>query len=177
MRVAVYAGSFDPFTRGHQSVLRGALKAFPRVRVAIGRNRSKKGLFTPEERQDIVQRYADLMDMNAKIDVAIFDGLLTDFCKQTLDTQWDGELPESVVIVRGLRAVSDLEIEMQIADANRHLDDSFQTIFIPTEASLAFVSSSVVREIASYGVRDKLDHYLIPTVSDLVIQKMGIVLK
>lgn len=171
MRLAVYAGSFDPFTRGHGSVLSGALKAFDRVVIAVGHNSSKMaGGFSPLNlRKEMIRAVLeDELHVNFKPPrvplVEDFDGLLINFCDTLLNRPIDGELPDSVTIVRGLRAVSDLETEMAIADANRRLSSRYATVFIPTEANLAFVSSSMVRELRTHRASDEvLAHYLHPS--------------
>lgn len=182
MNVGVYAGSFDCFTWGHYSVLEGALKAFDKVIVVIGRNSSKKCLFTPEERVEIVKEYITSYGwFPHRVDVRIFDGLLVEFCSKVyLDLDGEGEAPDRVTIVRGLRAVSDFEAEMSIADANRRLSPQFQTIFIPTEADKAFISSSTVKEIAR-NLADSalkpsaaLAPYVIPSVALRLIQALQV---
>lgn len=172
MRVAVYAGSFDPFTRGHGSIVSGAIRTFDRVVIGIGRNSSKSSqYFSLQERQEIIQAFVDedFQRDQVRPQVEVFDGLLIRFCETLLNRLIDNTLPDSVTIVRGLRAVSDLESEMAIADANRRLSSRFQTVFIPTEANLAFVSSSIVRELRAHNVPlGELTHYLLPsTVSYL----------
>jgi pantetheine-phosphate adenylyltransferase len=168
MRLAIYAGSFDPFTRGHLEILNGAVKAFDRVLIAVGVNRRKSGLLNPYERIALIEKVLyEQFDPEIYLTVCSFDGLLVDFCKQQnltpLDPARPETLPASVTIVRGLRAVTDFIDEMGIADANRRLDARFQTVFIPTTAEKAFVSSSVVRELFSFGVSDKgLEPYLTP---------------
>lgn len=188
MRIAVYAGTFDPFTKGHLSVLQGALKAFQRVVVAVGHNTAKKTLLSFSERREILEIYRDELpqDQQARVIVDSFDGLLTDYCAhlRNRDLFVDGTIPDEVCIVRGLRVLSDFESEMAIADANRNLNPLIQTVFIPAEAECAFVSSSVVREIAYYNAAHEmvkhldpktlkpLYKYLIPKVADLLVQKM-----
>lgn len=175
MRLAIYAGSFDPFTYGHLSVLRGALKAFDRVVVGIGHNSAKKRTFDLVEREEIIRDYVETHMPNAlkpggQVEVTSFEGLLVDFCKTRLNQRVWPELPESIPdslsIVRGLRAVSDFEQEMGVADANRRLNSLFQTLFIPTEADLAFCSSSIVRELASHKSWEALRSYVLPSVID-----------
>lgn len=175
MRIAVYAGSFDPFTYGHLSVLRGALKAFDRVVVAVGHNSGKKRTFDVADRVTIIGDYVETHMPNAlkpggPVELRAFDGLLVDFCRSILNAPVleNGKklIPDSVSIVRGLRAVSDYEQEMGIADANRRINSLFQTLFIPTEADLAFCSSSIVRELARHKSWEALKAYVLPSVID-----------
>jgi pantetheine-phosphate adenylyltransferase len=172
-RVAIYAGSYDPFTRGHLDVLKGGLKAFDHVIVGIGANTSKRSLFGFEERRDIITEYFDAelsRHDRPRVAVEIFEGLLIEFCSTVLNQHLvDNTIPDSVTILRGLRAVSDFEAEMAIADANRRLDDRFPTMFVPTAADLAFVSSSIAKEIAQhtnfFELTPRLDPYVIPSVA------------
>jgi pantetheine-phosphate adenylyltransferase len=171
MRLAIYAGSFDPFTRGHLEVLRGAAKSFDRVLLAVGINRRKPGFLDPTERVILIQEVLAEQHFQREIarppEVCTFEGLLIDLCETRLHRPVElgptETRPDSVSIVRGLRAVSDFEVEMGIADANRRLNGRFQTVFIPTPAEMAFVSSSTVRELLSFKVSDShLMPYLTP---------------
>jgi pantetheine-phosphate adenylyltransferase len=170
MRVGIYAGSFAPFTKGHASIIRGAVKVFDQVLIGIGKNSDKTNQDTPNRRAEIVEaalREDMFFTPEATPRVEIFEGLLVKFCREVLDRPvMPGKLdtlPDSVSIVRGLRALNDLENEMAIADANRRLDPSFQTVFIPAEADLAYVSSSIVRELLRHDVREPLRQYLFPS--------------
>lgn len=170
VRIAVYAGSFDLFTRGHASILKGAVQVFDHVVIGIGQNSGKANFLPPGKRKDVIEAVlAEDLHFTPMPTVELFDGLLVNFCRQLLlrpllpgrpDT-----LPDTVSIVRGLRAVSDFESEMGIADANRRIDPRFQTVFIPAEADLAFVSSSVVREILKHKAMPQAltQHYLFPS--------------
>ena len=138
MKHAVYPGSFDPVTNGHMDVMTRASKIFDTVTVTVMHNARKTGrhLFTLEERLDILrQATADLP--NVRVDS--FSGLLVDYMART----------GSAVIVRGLRAVSDYEYELQLAHLNRQLAD-IETVFIMAATRWSYVSSSMVKEIASY---------------------------
>lgn len=136
---AVFPGSFDPITSGHMDVLTRAAKIFDHVTVTVMHNARKKGhyLFTLDERLEIL-RAATAHFGNVSIDS--FGGLLVDYMAQQ----------QKSIIVRGLRAVSDYEYELQIAHLNRQIGDT-ETVFIMAATRWSFVSSSMVREIASYG--------------------------
>ncbi|MVN86783.1 pantetheine-phosphate adenylyltransferase [Deinococcus sp. HMF7620] len=136
---AVFPGSFDPITSGHMDVLTRAAKMFEQVTVTVMHNARKQGrhLFTLDERLDIL-REATAHLPNVSVDT--FGGLLVDYMAQ----QQQG------IIIRGLRAVSDYEYELQIAHLNRQIGDT-ETVFIMAATRWSFVSSSMVREIASYG--------------------------
>lgn len=137
---AVFPGSFDPVTNGHMDVLSRAAKLFPEVTLAVLFNAKKadKYLFSIEERVEILREAAAHLP-NVKVDS--FSGLLVDYMKTT----------GAGVIVRGLRAVSDYEYELQIAHLNRQMYPKAETVFIMAATRWSFVSSSMVRELASYG--------------------------
>jgi len=136
MRVtAIYPGTFDPMTVGHIDVVNRASRMFDDVIVAVAASRSKHPFFSLEERVDMATRITDELD---NVTARPFDGLLVEFADRV----------ESKVIVRGLRAISDFEYEVQIAGVNRHLSPSIETIFIAAAQDYTFLSSSIVREIA-----------------------------
>lgn len=137
MRRAVCPGSFDPVTKGHLDIFARAAALFDEVVVAVGVNPSKSRLFTPEERMEMLREaVADLPNVR----VAGFSGLLTDFCVAH----------DVRAIVKGLRAAGDFEYELPMAQMNAHLAE-VETVFVATDPSYAFVSSSLVKEVASLG--------------------------
>ncbi|HSJ26263.1 MAG TPA: pantetheine-phosphate adenylyltransferase [Longimicrobiales bacterium] len=139
-RVAVYPGSFDPITRGHEDIARRALHFCDRVIVAVAHRRTqrKSGLFEISERLDLIREaFAD----EPRIEVADFTGLLVSFARER----------NVRLIIRGLRAVSDFEYEFQMALMNRHLWPSLETIFLAPDERYSYLSASFVREIASLG--------------------------
>ncbi|NGO39613.1 pantetheine-phosphate adenylyltransferase [Limisphaera ngatamarikiensis] len=138
MRLAVYAGSFDPITYGHVDVAERAARLFDRVVVAVARNDGKHPLFSIEERVALV-REAIAHIPNAEADS--FGGLLADYVRRR----------GAQAVVRGLRAVSDFEWEFQLALMNRKLNESFETIFMMPNESYTFLSSRMVKEIAALG--------------------------
>ena len=137
-RLAVYAGSFDPVTLGHLDLIERASALFSDVVVAIGVHPTRQPLFSADERVALV---TDVVKHLENVTVERFDGLLIDFCKKR----------SARVIVRGLRAATDFEYELQIAHANADLAPQIDTIFLPTRTNYGFVSASLVREIASHG--------------------------
>lgn len=142
--IAVYAGSFDPVTMGHLDLIERTAKLFDEVIVAIGIHPTRDPLFTYDERAALLQEVIKPFS-NARVDR--FDGLLIHYCKAI----------GARVIVRGLRAATDFEYELQIAHANADMDPSVDTVFLPTRANYGFVSASLVREIASHG--GNVSHY------------------
>jgi pantetheine-phosphate adenylyltransferase len=137
VRRAVCPGSFDPVTNGHIDIVSRASVIFDEVIVAVGVNKSKHRLFTPEERIDMLSE-ACRPYTNVKVDG--FTGLLTTFCQER----------DAVAIVKGLRAVSDYEYELQMAQMNSSLAE-IETVFIPTSPEYSFLASSLVKEVAMFG--------------------------
>jgi pantetheine-phosphate adenylyltransferase len=137
-RLAVYAGSFDPPTQGHLDLIERASALFSHVLVGIGVHPSRHPLFTIEERLQLVKAVSAHLP---NVRVESFDGLLIDYCRAR----------GARVIVRGLRAATDFEYELQIAHANADLCADIDTIFLPTRTNYGFISASLVREIASHG--------------------------
>jgi pantetheine-phosphate adenylyltransferase len=137
VRRAVCPGSFDPVTNGHLDIVRRAANLFDEVIVAVGVNKSKHRLFSPEERLAMLeQATADLPNTT----VAGFTGLLTTFCEER----------GAHAIVKGLRAVSDYEYELQMAQMNSSLT-GIETVFVPTSPEWSFLASSLVKEVAAFG--------------------------
>jgi pantetheine-phosphate adenylyltransferase len=137
-RVAVYPGTFDPLTRGHEDLVRRACKMFDRVVVGIAESRSKKPCFELSERVEMAR---EILAPITNADVMGFDGLLMNFLRQQGAT----------VIIRGLRAVSDFEYEFQMAGMNRNLYPDVETVFLTPGEQYMFISATMVREIASLG--------------------------
>jgi pantetheine-phosphate adenylyltransferase len=135
---AIYPGTFDPVTNGHLDLIRRALKMFDEVIVAVSTNPSKNPLFTPAERIVLIRE--SVADMPG-VTVESFGGLLVDYAKTR----------GGVAIIRGLRAVSDFEYELQMALMNRKLDLELETVFLMPSLRYIFLSSTIVKEAASYG--------------------------
>jgi len=155
-RLAVYAGSFDPITLGHTDLVERASALFSDVVVAIGVHPTRKPLFSIDERLALVQSVAKDFP---NVTVASFDGLLIEFCRKI----------GARVIVRGLRAATDFEYELQIAHANADLHPEVDTIFLPTRTKHGFVSASLVREIATHG--GDVSRYAPKTVCEALAKK------
>ncbi len=146
MKVALYPGTFDPITKGHLDIIERAGKIFDGVIVAVAASVSKKPMFSLQQRQDMI-KLATAHCNNVKI--ISFDNLLVDLAKQVNTT----------IIIRGLRAVSDFEYELQMGYANASLDPNIETIYLMPNLQNAFISSSVVRTILTY--RGNVSH-LVP---------------
>lgn len=137
-QLAIYAGSFDPPTNGHLDLVDRASKLFPRVVVALGQHPTRSPLFTVEERVRLLEKVCAPLP---NVEVALFDGLLVDYARKI----------GARIVVRGLRAATDFEYELQIAHANADLAPEVDTVFLPTRTNYGFISASLVREIASHG--------------------------
>lgn len=138
MRVAVYPGTFDPITNGHLDIIRRAVEIFDRVVVGVAQDNYKNTLFSLEERVQLVR---DVTRDCPTVTVKSFSGLLVDFARQ------EG----AVAIVRGLRAVSDFEYEFQMSIMNKKLASDLETVFLMTATEYSFISSSIIRQVASLG--------------------------
>ena len=134
----VYPGSFDPVTKGHLNIIKRASNIFDEVIVAVFQNPNKEPIFTMEERVDLLEQTAG--DIK-KVKIDSFTGLTTKYVKSK----------NACAIIRGLRAVSDFEGEFQMASMNKELDPEIETIFLMTDSKYAFLSSSVVKEVAQFG--------------------------
>jgi pantetheine-phosphate adenylyltransferase len=138
MNIAVYAGSFDPLTNGHLDILKRAASLFDYVIIGVLINNNKKCLFSPEERVDMIN---DVIQDLENVRVMHFNGLLVDFCDKV----------GAKAIIRGLRAVSDYENEVQMFAANYQLNSKVETVFLMSQLKYSYLSSSAVKEIAYYG--------------------------
>ena len=148
-RIALFAGSFDPVTRGHEDLVRRAFAFADRVVVAVATNASKQPLFTADERAALIRAALD----DERVEVRAFHGLLVDLARDVGAT----------MLVRGLRGVSDFDYEYQMALMNRHLLPTLETIFLVPSPAFAFVSSTHVRDVARYG--GSVDEFVHPRVA------------
>ena len=138
MKKAIYPGTFDPITRGHEDLVRRAARLFDHVVLAVADSRAKRPFFTTEERVEMAQ--AVLADCE-NVEVKSFSGLLMDFLREQ----------DARIILRGLRAVSDFEYEFQMAGMNRQLYPDVETVFLTPAEQYMFISATIVREIATLG--------------------------
>lgn len=157
-KIAVYPGSFDPITFGHLDIINRALKIFDEVVIAVARNERKNPLFTVEERIELIRKVMDGSD-RAKVDT--FDGLLIDYVRAS----------GARAIVRGLRAISDFEYELQMAQINRSISKDVETVFLMTSVFYSFLSSSVVKEVRS--MNGPVDGMVPPVVKKALDAKFG----
>ena len=162
MKTAVYPGSFDPITLGHLNVIKRAAACFDKLIVCVMVNSEKenKGLFTPEERVELIHKVVDRLP-NVEVDSST--GLLAEYAK----------VKKAWTLIKGLRAVSDYENEMQMALINRKLNPQLDTMLMPSSAKYTYISSSVVKEMARYGadLSDFVPREIIDDVNERMRQR------
>jgi pantetheine-phosphate adenylyltransferase len=137
-KIAIYPGTFDPFTNGHFDLVVRSLRAFDNVVVAVAPSMKKKPLFTVKERLSLIE---ESLEDYGRVSVEVFDGLLVDYVRSK----------RGLVIIRGLRAVSDFEYELQMALMNRRLNPQIETVFMMPSEEYSFLTATIVKEIASLG--------------------------
>ncbi|NLX77859.1 MAG: pantetheine-phosphate adenylyltransferase [Clostridiaceae bacterium] len=159
MKIFVYPGSFDPVTNGHMDIIERAAKLCDKLIVAVLKNRSKSPAFTMEERVSFLEQVLKGRD---NIEVIPFSGLLVDFMRKH----------NATTVIKGLRAVSDFEYEFQMALLNKNLAPEVETLFMMTNIKYSYLSSSAVRELASYGgnIRDLVPEQIV----DQIYQKLRV---
>ena len=156
MTIAVYPGTFDPFTRGHEDLVRRASSIFTKLIVGVADSKNKRPIFTLEERIEIAK---EVLSHYPNVEIAGFSGLLKDFAREH----------SARVIVRGLRAVSDFEYEFQMAGMNRYLLPDVETLFLTPSDQYQFISGTFVREIALMG--GDVSKFVFPSVEKWLHQK------
>lgn len=159
--IAIYPGTFDPITYGHGDLIQRSARLFNRLIVAVAPNRGKNPLLDLSERVELVRSMASDLRLD-NVEVRSFDTLLVDFARQV----------GARVVVRGLRAVSDFEYEFQLAGMNRRLNPDIETVFLTPAEQYAFLSSSMVREIAALG--GDVSSFVSPRVEALLKQKYAV---
>lgn len=157
MKTAVYPGTFNPITNGHTDLVQRASRLFDHVIVAIGVNKQKNNTPATEKRVDLARKVLAHLD---NVEVCSFDTLLIDFVRQR----------GADVILRGLRTVADFEYEFQLVGMNRALDPGIETIFLAPDEHLSYISSTLVREIASYG--GDISRFVHPLVAESIREQL-----
>lgn len=158
MSNAIYPGSFDPPTNGHLDLVKRAAQLFDKVVVGVLNNSSKTPLFSVDERVNMFRRAVEDLD---NVEVMAFSGLTVDFAKQC----------NAKAIVRGLRAVTDYEYELQLAQTNRVLNHEIDSVFLTTSLEYAYLSSTIVKEVASYG--EDISRFVPECVAEALLKKLG----
>ena len=158
MHVAIYAGSFDPITRGHEDLVNRSLEFVDRLVVAVATNVSKQPLFSVDERIELIRA---ALNNRQRIEVRQFSGLLVDFAREV----------KAKLLIRGLRAVSDFEYEYQMALMNRHLSSGLETVFMVPSLDTTYISASLVREVARFG--GEIGDLVHPAVAAALHEKYG----
>lgn len=161
MKIAIYPGSFDPVTLGHLNIIRRASNAFDKVIVCVLVNSRKTGIFTPDERVELLRRSIPFEN----VEVDMYSGLIADYAK----------MRNARVLVKGLRAVSDFESEVQMAIINQKLNEELDTIFFPSSQKYNYLSSTVAKELARYNanLEDVLPREIIAEVRRKMEDKRG----
>ena len=157
-RLAIYAGTFDPLTLGHEDIARRAASLFDRVIVAIARSVAKNTFFSLDER---IEMASEVLGHYPNIEVCGFDGLLMDFVHKK----------GAKVVLRGLRAISDFEYEFQMAGTNRNLYPEVETLFLTPSEQYLFLSATAVREIAAFGA--DVSKFAHPAICERLIKKVA----
>jgi pantetheine-phosphate adenylyltransferase len=155
---AMYPGTFDPVTIGHEDLVRRGARLFDRIVVAVAANPGKEPMFTLDERVELVRSVLGDID---NVEVTGYSGLTIEFAQHH----------DLEVIVRGLRAVSDFEYEFQLANMNRELTDDVETVYLTPTAQFNFISSSLVREVASLG--GDISKFVSPVVRKALLERVG----
>lgn len=153
MRTGVVPGSFDPVTLGHLDIIERGSKVVDRLVVGVLNNSSKKPMFTVEQRVELLKKATEHLP---NVDIVPFDGLLVDFLKEQ----------DAKVVIRGLRAITDFEYELQMAQANRSLYSEMETIFMTTSAEYSFISSTIVKDVLVHG--GDVSHFVPAPAIDMI---------
>lgn len=158
--IAIYPGSFDPITRGHEDIARRTLRIADRLYIAVAytATQAKKSLFTVEDRVAIIQ---EVFAGDDRVEAVAFRGLMVDFARDR----------GARFVIRGLRAISDFEYELQLAQMNRELWEDLETVFLAPELQYSFLSSSLVREVAGLG--GDISRFVSPPVMKRLRAKLG----
>ena len=163
MSISIYPGSFDPVTLGHIDIIKRAAKMTDLLIVGVLKNSAKKGLFTIEEREEMLREVTKDIP---NVEIKSFDGLLVDFAKEN----------NANTIVRGLRAITDFDYELQMAQTNRKLDSEIETLFLTTSLEYSYLSSSTVKEIATFGgdIKQFVPEFLVDKITEKIKEKRSV---
>jgi pantetheine-phosphate adenylyltransferase len=141
MKIAIYPGTFDPITYGHIDVIERASRLFDKIIITVAMNPTKKPLFSAKDRVYLIEKSISEIRNNGSLKVETFDGLIVDFARNK----------KASAIIRGLRAISDFEYELQMALMNRRLESDITTVFLMPHENYTYLNSTIVKEVASFG--------------------------
>lgn len=141
MKIAIYPGTFDPITYGHIDVIERASRLFDKIIITVAMNPTKKPLFSAKDRVYLIEKSISEIGNNGSLKVETFDGLIVDFARNK----------KASAIIRGLRAISDFEYELQMALMNRRLESDITTVFLMPHENYTYLNSTIVKEVASFG--------------------------
>lgn len=156
MSICIYSGTFDPVTNGHMDIICRGAALFDQLIIGVAKDNYKKNLFSADERIEILRTVTAAME---NVEVEAFSGLLMDFCREK----------NACAVIRGLRAVSDFEYEMQMALMNKQLNPNVETVFLMTGQQHSFISSSIIKDVASLG--GSITGLVPPLVEERIIEK------
>jgi len=159
-KIAIYPGSFDPFTNGHIDLVERATRIFDLVIVTVAVNSKKETLFTGQEREDLIREAIQNKPWRDSVEVEQFTGLLIDFAEEK----------NATVLLRGVRQISDFEYEFQMALTNRRLSPNLDTLFLMPDENHAITSSSIVKEVARWG--GNISSFVPPNIHTAILKKM-----
>ena len=164
LRTGLYAGTFDPITFGHLDLIHRAFELFDKLLVAIAENPAKSPLFAASERRDLIVeclKTLDVPNLDARIEILIFDGLVADLARRR----------KATAFIRGLRAVSDFEFEFQMALTNRALVPEVEAVYMMPNAKYSYLSSSIIKDVARHG--GDVSKFVPPIVAQRMAERFG----
>jgi pantetheine-phosphate adenylyltransferase len=161
MKRAIYPGTFDPITYGHLDILNRAITLFDEIIITVAINPAKSPLFSLTERKELIEQVLQDHEEKKRVRIEGFDGLLVNFARQK----------KATAIIRGLRAVSDFEYEMQMALMNRRLADEISTVFMMPHEKYTYLNSTIVKEVARLG--GDVSNFVPPTVQQALLKKIS----
>ncbi len=161
MKTAIYPGTFDPITNGHLDIIDRASRLFDNIIITVARNPAKSPLLSAEERVFLIEQVIADIEGNAALTVEMFDGLIVDFARKR----------KATAIIRGLRAISDFEYELQMALVNRRLFSEVSTVFLMPHEKYTYLNSTIVKEVASFG--GDISNFVPPVVEMMIKKKYG----
>lgn len=159
MKIAIYPGTFDPITYGHLDIIERASRLFDQIIITVANNPSKKPLFSAKDRVSLIKQSISDINDGASIKVETFEGLIVDFARKK----------KASCIIRGLRAISDFEYELQMALVNRRLEAEISTVFLMPHENYTYLNSTIVKEVASFG--GNISNFVPPFVEKMLKKK------